>query len=135
MENGASKRYAETLRVLRANLTTELLYEVHHPGQEGFQHGYQLHGYIDGLLLRHLQSQGFPFFYETKLEIKYLHLVPDNAKLRFLYRQTGIKPDARREVVSFEYRVHVADQEDSAKVYFTANLRCCGPAENFHRNG
>jgi len=40
MESGASKLYAETLRVLKENQTIEVLYEVHHPGQSGFQHCY-----------------------------------------------------------------------------------------------
>ncbi len=134
MESGASKLYDETLRVLKENQTIEVLYEVHHPCQSGFQHGCQLHGYVDGLFLQQLQGQGPPFVYENRFEIEYFHLVPDNTKLRFLYRQAGIRPYPRQGVVSFEYRVDVTDQEDPVMLYFTATFKGSGPAENLRRN-
>lgn len=130
MESSALSSYTETLRILKENPSFEILYKVHQPGCNGFQHGYQLHGYVDGLFLRHLQSQGLSFFYEKKFEVKYIRLVPDDANLRFCYRQTDIRPYPQRNIVSFEYCVDVTDQEDHAIIYLNAFFTGSGPAEN-----
>jgi hypothetical protein len=131
----ARERYQNALKALKKNKRFVVLYDVHHTGENGFQHGYQLHGYADGLMRRHLESLGLPFFYEYRVDFFYHNLVPDGAKLKFTYILISIQARPENLKIGAEYGIEVSDQDKAGHIYLTANIRLMGPAENLLTTG